>query len=143
MQFLLENNIKWQERCCIAMLVSLFAIEWPGGQLAGLFFWGLAAMLEQERRRWILPLSVVVVVEEIQCGICWEQGGDATVVRLPCKHKFHAKCVERWCATIHGRATGLRSHEALSCSCPFCRTICFVKVVGEVQQITDANIINN
>lgn len=52
--------------------------------------------------------SVEVVEDGGECSICldeWEVGGVAK--EMPCKHRFHGNCIERWLG-IHG-------------SCPVCR----------------------
>ncbi|XP_028779601.1 E3 ubiquitin-protein ligase MPSR1-like [Neltuma alba] len=51
---------------------------------------------------------VVVTEEGTDCSICleaYEVGGEAR--EMPCKHKFHSGCIEKWLG-IHG-------------SCPICR----------------------
>lgn len=56
----------------------------------------------------IEALPAVQLLEEGECVICldeWEIG--ATAKELPCKHKFHPNCIEKWLG-IHG-------------SCPICR----------------------
>ncbi|EEF39939.1 E3 ubiquitin-protein ligase MPSR1 [Ricinus communis] len=45
-----------------------------------------------------------------ECAICleeWEIGAGAVVKEMPCKHRFHGNCIEKWLG-IHG-------------SCPVCR----------------------
>ncbi|KAK4263464.1 hypothetical protein QN277_028864 [Acacia crassicarpa] len=55
-----------------------------------------------------LPCFKIEEGDEGECVICleeWEAGGE--VKEMPCKHKFHPNCVEKWLG-IHG-------------SCPVCR----------------------
>jgi len=52
--------------------------------------------------------SLRIMKRERDCAICAEEYAERdTVLRLPCRHAYHAACVERW----------LDSHS----SCPICR----------------------
>ncbi|XP_009759432.1 E3 ubiquitin-protein ligase MPSR1 [Nicotiana sylvestris] len=59
----------------------------------------------------IEALLNVEICENGECVICLEEwgvgGGDVVVKEMPCKHRFHGNCIEKW-LKIHG-------------SCPVCR----------------------
>ncbi|OIT28304.1 PREDICTED: E3 ubiquitin-protein ligase RING1-like [Nicotiana attenuata] len=59
----------------------------------------------------IEALPNVEICENGECVICLEEwgvgGGDVVVKEMPCKHRFHGNCIEKW-LKIHG-------------SCPVCR----------------------
>ena len=66
----------------------------------------------------------------IQCSVCLESINVGDVcVELRCSHKFHLRCIERWC----------ESHN----TCPMCRTIIESTSERESNQRTQRIIINN
>lgn len=47
-----------------------------------------------------------------QCSICFAPLSDRTLRTLPCEHKFHTRCIDRW----------KRTCGASDPTCPMCRT---------------------
>ncbi|XP_054822972.1 E3 ubiquitin-protein ligase MPSR1-like [Prosopis cineraria] len=71
-----------------------------------------------------LPSVKIEEGEEGECVICleeWEAGG--MVKEMPCKHKFHPNCVDKWLG-IHG-------------SCPVCRYDMPIDEVGKKRDEED------
>ncbi|KAL8471606.1 hypothetical protein ACS0TY_029017 [Phlomoides rotata] len=67
---------------------------------------------------------VQIVESGLECAIClseFEVDGEVAVKEMPCRHKFHSDCIERWLG-IHG-------------SCPICR---FRMPVELRKEITEA-----
>ncbi|KAL1215305.1 E3 ubiquitin-protein ligase MPSR1 [Cardamine amara subsp. amara] len=67
-------------------------------------------------------LPSVVIVEKGVCAICleeWSKGDLAT--ELPCKHKYHLECIDKW----------LKIHS----TCPQCRY-----VVENIESSVDVDV---
>ncbi|CAA6656456.1 unnamed protein product [Spirodela intermedia] len=61
------------------------------------------------------------------CAICLSEFADGDAVRVlpPCRHGFHAECVEGWWASSSSAATALSKplHRNAPPCCPVCRAI--------------------
>ena len=61
-------------------------------------------------------------LENVYCSICCENVKSNEFLRnLPCKHKFHKKCVDKWLNNL------LKKSE--NASCPLCRKNIFKRLI--------------
>eukprot|EP00438_Fugacium_kawagutii_P009710 Skav211713 [mRNA] locus=scaffold2852:330095:330640:- [translate_table: standard] len=73
----------------------------------------LRSSVEFHRRRTVVEnmLEDVHGEEPGTCSICFDEGSDEKEARLPCGHRFHRSCVERWLLFRYVRCPICNSEE--------------------------------
>ncbi|MEK7070322.1 MAG: DUF4116 domain-containing protein, partial [Patescibacteria group bacterium] len=69
-----------------------------------------------------MSLDLVENIDEIECSICWQNGGLLVESKCPSKHSFHSACLEAWLKNNY--------------TCPYCSQIVNFEI-NTVEQFFD------